>query len=52
VLAVLALAASSGYSLPQAMRLANTAAGIVVSKLGTATINAAELSAALDDLRP
>jgi D-beta-D-heptose 7-phosphate kinase/D-beta-D-heptose 1-phosphate adenosyltransferase len=43
VIAVLALAAASGYSLPQAMRLANTAAGIVVSKLGTATVELDEL---------
>jgi D-beta-D-heptose 7-phosphate kinase/D-beta-D-heptose 1-phosphate adenosyltransferase len=43
VIAVLALACASGYQLPQAMRLANTAAGIVVSKLGTATVELDEL---------
>jgi D-beta-D-heptose 7-phosphate kinase / D-beta-D-heptose 1-phosphate adenosyltransferase len=43
VIAVLALASASGYSLSQAMRLANTAAGIVVSKLGTATVELDEL---------
>ena len=43
VIAVLALACASGHSLPQAMRLANTAAGIVVSKLGTATVELDEL---------
>jgi len=43
VIAVLALACASGYALPQAMRLANTAAGIVVSKLGTATVELDEL---------
>jgi len=43
VIAVLALACASGYRLPQAMRLANTAAGIVVSKLGTATVELDEL---------
>src|SRR4051794_18213972 len=43
VVAVLALAGAAGYSLPQAMRLANTAAGIVVSKLGTATVELDEL---------
>ena len=43
VVAVLALAAAAGYPLPQAMRLANTAAGIVVSKLGTATVELDEL---------
>jgi D-beta-D-heptose 7-phosphate kinase/D-beta-D-heptose 1-phosphate adenosyltransferase len=43
VIAVLALACASGHTLPQAMRLANTAAGIVVSKLGTATVELDEL---------
>ena len=43
VIAVLALARAGGYPLPQAMRLANTAAGIVVSKLGTATVELDEL---------
>jgi D-beta-D-heptose 7-phosphate kinase/D-beta-D-heptose 1-phosphate adenosyltransferase len=43
VIAVLALARGSGYSLPDAMRLANAAAGIVVSKLGTATVELDEL---------
>jgi D-beta-D-heptose 7-phosphate kinase/D-beta-D-heptose 1-phosphate adenosyltransferase len=43
VIAVLALASASGYPLPQAMHLANRAAGIVVSKLGTATVQLDEL---------
>ena len=43
VIAVLALASASGYPLSQSMRLANTAAGIVVSKLGTATVELDEL---------
>ena len=43
VIAMLALACAGGYPLPQAMRLANTAAGIVVSKLGTATVELDEL---------
>jgi D-beta-D-heptose 7-phosphate kinase/D-beta-D-heptose 1-phosphate adenosyltransferase len=43
VIAVLALACASGYPLAQAMRLANTAAGIVVTKLGTATVELDEL---------
>ena len=52
VIAVLALAAASGHSLPEAMRLANTAAGIVVSKLGTATVELDELMLELSrDLR-
>ena len=50
VIAVLALACASGHSLPHAMHLANTAAGIVVSKLGTATVTRAELARALEDL--
>src|SRR6266851_4722847 len=43
VIAVLALACASGHPLPQAMHLANTAAGIAVSKLGTATVELDEL---------
>lgn len=43
VVAVLALACAGGYKLPEAVRLANTAAGIVVSKLGTATVELDEL---------
>src|SRR5204863_9418149 len=43
VMAVLALARVGGYSLTQAMHLANTAAGIAVSKLGTATVELDEL---------
>jgi D-beta-D-heptose 7-phosphate kinase/D-beta-D-heptose 1-phosphate adenosyltransferase len=43
VIAVLALAHANGHPLPEAMRLANTAAGIVVSKLGTATVELDEL---------
>lgn len=43
VIAVLALAVAARHTLPDAMRLANTAAGIVVSKLGTATVELDEL---------
>jgi len=43
VIAVLALAHAGGRTLPEAMRLANAAAGIVVSKLGTATVELDEL---------
>ncbi|HVH79656.1 MAG TPA: D-glycero-beta-D-manno-heptose-7-phosphate kinase [Stellaceae bacterium] len=43
VIAVLALAHASGHPLSQAMRLANTAAGIVVGKLGTAAVELDEL---------
>ena len=45
VVAVLALALSSGFSLRQAVPLANKAAGIVVGKLGTAVCSPEELFA-------
>jgi D-beta-D-heptose 7-phosphate kinase/D-beta-D-heptose 1-phosphate adenosyltransferase len=51
VLSVLSLASAAGASLPDAAMLANAAASIVVSKLGTATVTPAELSRALDDLQ-
>jgi D-beta-D-heptose 7-phosphate kinase/D-beta-D-heptose 1-phosphate adenosyltransferase len=51
VLAVLALAMASGASVSEAALLANTAAGVVVGKLGTATVSPAELQIALRDLR-
>ena len=50
VLAVLALAVAAGAALPDAAVLANAAAGVVVGKLGTATISPRELEAALADL--
>ena len=50
VLAVLALAVAAGASLRDAAILANTAAGVVVGKLGTATVSPRELTAALRDL--
>jgi len=43
VIAALALAHAGGRSLAQAMHIANAAAGVVVSKLGTATANIAEV---------
>jgi rfaE bifunctional protein kinase chain/domain len=51
VLSVLSLAVAAGASLPDAAVLANTAAGVVVGKLGTASVTVPELSAALNDLR-
>jgi D-beta-D-heptose 7-phosphate kinase/D-beta-D-heptose 1-phosphate adenosyltransferase len=48
VLAVLGLALASGATLKQGAALANTAAGIVVGKVGTATVSAQELNAALN----
>ena len=47
VIAVSSLALLAGASIQEAAMLANIAAGIVVGKLGTATLNAAELIAAL-----
>ncbi len=47
VIATLALAHAAGRPLEDAMRLANAAAGIVVGKLGTATVTAEELAHAL-----
>jgi D-beta-D-heptose 7-phosphate kinase/D-beta-D-heptose 1-phosphate adenosyltransferase len=51
VLSVLALAVAAGATLADAATLANTAAGVVVGKLGTATVSPKELAAALDDIR-
>jgi D-beta-D-heptose 7-phosphate kinase/D-beta-D-heptose 1-phosphate adenosyltransferase len=48
VVATFALAIVSGHPVPQALRLANFAAGLVIAKAGTATITEAELSVALD----
>ncbi|TNF35630.1 MAG: bifunctional D-glycero-beta-D-manno-heptose-7-phosphate kinase/D-glycero-beta-D-manno-heptose 1-phosphate adenylyltransferase HldE [Gammaproteobacteria bacterium] len=47
VIAVLAAALAAGEDLPNAVGLANTAAGIVVGKLGTATVSAPELRRAV-----
>ena len=52
VLATLALAMATGAGIGEAAVLGNAAAGVVVSKLGTATLTPAELSAALRDLLP
>jgi len=43
VIAALAVAMGAGWSLERAMALANRAGGIVVGKLGTATVSAEEL---------
>ena len=51
VLSVLSLASAAGATLPDAAYLANTAAGVVVGKLGTATVTPAELNAALTETR-
>lgn len=51
VLSVLALALAAGASLADAAVLANIAAGVVVGKLGTATVTPEELEHALEELR-
>jgi len=48
VIATVALALAAGASFYEATRLANYAGGLVVMKRGTATVTAAELSAAVD----
>jgi D-beta-D-heptose 7-phosphate kinase / D-beta-D-heptose 1-phosphate adenosyltransferase len=49
VIATMALAHASGKSLKEAMRVANAAAGVVVSKLGTATATLSEVAHELED---
>jgi len=51
VLSTLALAAAAGVPFADAAMLANTAAGVVVGKLGTASVTPQELLHALDDIR-
>jgi D-beta-D-heptose 7-phosphate kinase/D-beta-D-heptose 1-phosphate adenosyltransferase len=48
VIATLGLALGAGAALPDAARLANYAAGVVVGKLGTATATPQELLAAVE----
>jgi D-glycero-beta-D-manno-heptose-7-phosphate kinase len=50
VVAALAVALARGLSLPRATRIANVAAGIVVGKIGTATVALDELAERLDQL--
>ncbi|MGA2812759.1 MAG: PfkB family carbohydrate kinase [Candidatus Acidiferrum sp.] len=51
VLSVVALAVAAGAALQDAAVLANAAAGVVVGKLGTASVTAAELIAAVEERR-
>jgi D-beta-D-heptose 7-phosphate kinase/D-beta-D-heptose 1-phosphate adenosyltransferase len=51
VLSVLSIAVAAGAPLADAAMLANTAAGVVVGKLGTASVSPQELIHALDDIR-
>jgi rfaE bifunctional protein kinase chain/domain len=50
VLSVLSVAVAAGASLPEAALLANAAAGIVVRKLGTASVSPAELADGLHEI--
>jgi D-beta-D-heptose 7-phosphate kinase/D-beta-D-heptose 1-phosphate adenosyltransferase len=52
VIAMLAAALAAGADLAQATRLANLAAGIVVGKLGAATVSVVELQGALHEAQP
>ncbi len=52
VLSVLSLAVAAGATMIDAALLANTAAGVVVGKLGTAGLSPQELQAALHDVHP
>ncbi|MGD2096975.1 MAG: D-glycero-beta-D-manno-heptose-7-phosphate kinase [Desulfobacterales bacterium] len=48
VLAVLGLGIAAGYDIKEAVALSNTAAGIVVGKVGTASVTKSELAAGLN----
>jgi D-beta-D-heptose 7-phosphate kinase/D-beta-D-heptose 1-phosphate adenosyltransferase len=48
--ATLTLALGAGYSLVEAAELANHASGIVVGKMGTASVRLSELKSALDEV--
>lgn len=48
VIATLAAGLASGLNLPDAVEIANIAAGIAVSKLGTETVSLTELNAAIE----
>ena len=50
VVATLALALASGVPMADAIVVASAAAGVAVSKAGTATVSVEELSAALDEI--
>ncbi|MGH8582820.1 MAG: bifunctional D-glycero-beta-D-manno-heptose-7-phosphate kinase/D-glycero-beta-D-manno-heptose 1-phosphate adenylyltransferase HldE [Gammaproteobacteria bacterium] len=52
VVAVIGTALAAGFRLEQAVALANTAAGLVVAKLGAASVTGAELEAALSGPGP
>ena len=47
VIAVMAMCVAAGIDAPSALRIANSAAGVVISRLGTATASASDLAAAM-----
>lgn len=47
VVAALSICLSAGYDIPQSMKIANAAAGVVVKKIGTSTLTRHELEEAL-----
>ena len=49
VIASMGLSLAAGFEMTEAMHLANTAAGVVVAKLGTAVCTFAELNTALSE---
>jgi bifunctional ADP-heptose synthase (sugar kinase/adenylyltransferase) len=51
VLSVIALAIAAGASVREAALLANLAAGVVVGKLGTATVSPDELGSAIQEIQ-
>ena len=51
VIATFALARAAGASYPEAALLSNFAGGLVVMKMGTATVSPRELQAAIDQDR-
>lgn len=52
VVAVLAAALAAGVSMHEAVMLSNLGAGVVVAKVGTATVSPAELMAAMEEHLP
>jgi len=52
VIAVLAAGLAAGFEIAIAMKLANHAAGIVIGKVGTATVSRREIAEALDPVQP
>jgi len=50
VISVIALMMTAGYDLVNSIQVANAAAGIVVGKIGTATVTPSELTASLENL--